>query len=60
MSKVHFVSALSDGSEARKTKEEKELVYAKCVYNGFIVVFYLKIQRMFNFGGCDANHLLIL
>ena len=26
-----FVSALSDGSEARKTKEEKELVYVRCV-----------------------------
>lgn len=41
-------------SEARKTREEKELVYSKVVIRGKPVEFFLKCQRMSDFGGVTA------
>ena len=46
---------MCDGSEARKTREEKELVYVKVVWDGKPVVLFLTCQRMRVFGGTDAN-----
>ena len=43
-----------DGSEARKTKDEKELVYCKVVICGQPVELFLKCQKMADFGGVDA------
>ena len=54
----HFLSGLSDGSEARKTREEKELVYIKLVLNGVPVTLFLKCQRMIDYGGTDAGAVL--
>ena len=50
----NFFSLQQDGTEARKTKEEKELVYAKVVIRGKPVELFLKCQRMNDFGGVDA------
>ena len=50
----NFLSALCDGSEAKKTKLEKELVYAKVVKNGIPICIFLKCQHMKDFGGTDA------
>lgn len=43
-----------DGSEAGKTKDEKELLYCKVVIRGQPVELFLKCQKMANFGGVDA------
>lgn len=55
LSSANFISAEMDGSEARKTKEEKELVYVKVVIRGQPVELFLKCQRMSEFGGVDAE-----
>lgn len=38
------------GSEARKTKDEKELIYCKVVIRGQPVGLFLKCQKMADFG----------
>ena len=52
-------SMSGDGSEARKTSSEKELVYAKVLVNGFKgyipCTFLLKCQTLKNFGGANAE-----
>ena len=53
-----FISGLCDGSEARKTKEEKELVYAKLVIDGKPVCIFLCCQSMKDFNGTDAAAVL--
>lgn len=50
-----FMSILSDGSQARKTGKEKELVLIRCEKNGiptYMVVSLLEMQR---FGGVGAD-----
>ncbi|XP_041366721.1 zinc finger protein 862-like [Gigantopelta aegis] len=53
----NFMSGMCDGSEARKSREEKELVFAKVVVGGKPVCVFLKCQRMRDFGGTDASSL---
>ena len=55
LAKTNFISGLCDRSEARKTKEEKELVYVKLVKDGTPVCLYLKCNRMKDYGGTDAK-----
>ncbi|KAK6178299.1 hypothetical protein SNE40_013101 [Patella caerulea] len=50
----NFFSALMDGSQARKTGAEKELVYVKIVVKGQPVELLLSCQHMPDFGGEDA------
>lgn len=50
----NFFAGEMDGSEARKTKDEKELVYCKVVIRGQPVELFLKCQKMADFGGVDA------
>jgi len=54
LNSASFFCGEMDGSEARKTKEEKELIYAKVVIRGQPVELLLKCQRMSDFGGVDA------
>ena len=55
----HFLSLSGDASEARKTSEEKELVFGKILLNmknGFTpCMFLLKCQSLKDFGGGTAN-----
>ena len=48
---------MCDGSEARKTREEKELVYVKVVIDGRPTCLFLASQRMRDFGGKSADAL---
>lgn len=50
----NFFAGEMDGSEAQKTKDEKELVYCKVVICGQPVELFLKCQKMTDFGGVDA------
>ena len=54
-----FMSVGSDGSEARKTRDEKEMVYGKVVCRGdFGVktpVFLLACKALKDFGGANAD-----
>lgn len=52
---ANFFSGEMDGSEARKTQEEKELIYTNVVIRGRPVELFLKCQRMTDFGGVDAK-----
>lgn len=47
----NYFSCAQDGSEARKTRDEKELVYVKVVIRGEPVELLLKCQQMSKFGG---------
>ena len=55
----HFLSLSGDASEARKTSEEKELVFGKIMvkgHTGFVpCTFLLKCQSLKEFGGGTAN-----
>lgn len=51
---ANFFAGEMDGSEARKTREEKELVYCKVVIRGQPVELLLRCQKMNDFGGVDA------
>lgn len=55
LSSVNFFSGEMNGSEASKTKEEKELIYGKFVIRGRPIDIFLKCQRMTDFGGVDAE-----
>ena len=50
-----FISVLSDGSQARKTKEDKELLFARVVKNGSPTYMLLTLLNMSEYGGTDAN-----
>ncbi|KAK6171748.1 hypothetical protein SNE40_018183 [Patella caerulea] len=52
---ANFFSCEQDGTEARKTRDEKELVYAKVVVRGKPIELLLKCQQMNAFGGVDAS-----
>ena len=51
----HFMSLLSDGSQARKTGKEKELVLIRCERNGIPTYMVLSLLEMQQFGGSNAN-----
>ena len=54
ISKSPFVSILSDGSQARKTKDEKELVLLRTVRNGKPVYLVVALLDMKRFCGVNA------
>ena len=49
------MSTLSDGSQARKVKDEKELVLVRTERNGVPVYFVASILEMSQYGGTDAD-----
>lgn len=51
----HFISILSDGSQARKTNDEKELVLVRTERNGIPVYFVVSLLEMGDLGGTNAN-----
>ena len=55
----NFITASADASEARKTSEEKELVFGKVIikgYNGVVpCCFLLKCQSLKEFGGVTGK-----
>ncbi|KAK6181823.1 hypothetical protein SNE40_009606 [Patella caerulea] len=53
--RANFFSGLMDGSQARKTGSEKELVYGKIAVNGCPTELLLKCQDMCEIGGEDAQ-----
>ena len=55
LSSVNFFSDEMDGSEARITKEEKELVFCKVAIRGSPTELLLKCQKMCDFSGVDAQ-----
>ena len=48
---------LTDGSQARKTGSEKELILARVEHNGKPCYFVLSLLEMTNFGGGNADSL---
>ena len=52
---THFMSLLSDGSQARKTGKEKELVLIRCERNGIPTYMVLSLLEMQQFGGSNAD-----
>ena len=46
---------MMDGSQARKTGTEKELIYTKVVINGYPTELLLQCQHMADFGGENAD-----
>ena len=50
-------SLLCDGSQARKTKSEKELVLVRCVKDGQPVFLTLALQNIDDYGDATADHL---
>ncbi len=50
-----FMSVLSDGSQARKTKKEKELILVRTERNGIPVYFVSSLLEMADYGGANAN-----
>ena len=57
MGSTHFFDLLSDGSQARKTGSEKELVLIRVERGGIPTYIYLSLLEMSNFGGTDAESL---
>ena len=51
----HFFSLLSDGSQARKTGTEKELVMIRVERNGIPCYFVVSLLEMSDYGGVDAD-----
>lgn len=51
---ANFFGCEQDGSEAHKTREEKELVFSKVVIRGKPVELLLKCPKMSDFGGVSA------
>lgn len=56
---VDFFSILSDGSQAGKTKAEKELVLIRTERNGTPVYIVASLLEMEKFGGGNANAIVI-
>ena len=50
-----FMSILSDGSQARKTKKEKELILVRTERKGMPVYFVSSLLEMADYGGANAN-----
>ena len=51
----HFMSLMSDGSQARKTGSEKELVMIRVERNGVPCYFVVSLLEMSEYGGVDAD-----
>ena len=51
------MSILSDGSQARKTKDEKELVLIRTLRNGIPMYFVVSLLEMSAFGGANADYI---
>ncbi len=51
----HFMSLMSDGSQARKTGSEKELVMVRVERNGIPCYLIVSLLEMSEYGGVDAN-----
>lgn len=51
----HFMSLMSDGSQARKTGSEKELVMVRFERNGIPCYLIVSLLEMSEYGGVDAN-----
>ena len=49
------MSILLDGSQARKTKEEKELVFVRTARNGIPVYFVVSLLEISDLGGANAD-----
>ena len=49
------MSLLSDGSQARKTKDDKELLLTRITRNGSPLYLMVDLLNMSEFGGTDAN-----
>ena len=49
------MSLLSDGSQARKTKEDKELILTRITKNGTPIYLLVDLLNMSEFGGTDAD-----
>ena len=52
---THFMSLLSDGSQARRTGKEKELVLIRFKRNGIPMYMVLSLLEMQQFGGSNAD-----
>ena len=57
MASSHFFILLSNGSEARKTGSDKELVLIRIERDGIPVYITLSLLEMSDFGGTDAASL---
>ena len=57
LSSKHFMSILSDGSQARKTKSDKEMVMVRFERNGLPCYIMASLLEMSNWGGTDAESL---
>lgn len=55
LASAHFMSLLSDGSQARKIGREKELVLVKTERNGIPTYIVASLLEVADFGGADAN-----
>lgn len=53
----HFMSILTDGSQARKTGSDKEMVLVRTERNGIPVYFVASLLEMSLWGGTDAQSL---
>ena len=51
----HFISTLSDGSQARKAKEEMELILVRTARNGIPLYFVVSLFTMSDLGGANAD-----
>ena len=51
----HFMSLMSDGSQARKTGSEKELIMVRVERNGIPCYLVLSLLEMSTYGGVDAD-----
>ena len=51
----HFMSILSDGSQARKTSNEKELVLVRVERNGVPIYFVVSLLEMASLGGGNSH-----
>ena len=49
------MSSLSDGSQARKVKDEKELAMVRTKNNGIPLYFVVSLVEMAQYRGTDAN-----
>ena len=54
----NFITGLCDGSQARKTRSEKELIMIRVHYRGTLVVMVVTLAEMQTYGGGDAASLV--
>ena len=51
----NFMSVLSDGSQARRTESEKDLILTRIERGGLPCYFLISLAEMSDFGGTDAE-----